>query len=162
MASPDDDVARALVAKWGGSGLPSLVPGGLEQDRLTSSQPGAPAAAQDAAPQARQEPYATFKVEELQEPDLSTGGQYIDHRRVMIEIRGAKDAVGAALDAAGDLYIQQPLLFPTGEFPKVVGGQAMAMLELGADDLRKDTTTKAGEDKWVGTLGLHVMTHRTY
>lgn len=163
MASADEDVARAVVRKWRASSLPSLVPGGLEQDRLGSFQPEAPAAVPDANPQAREEPYAKFKVDKLQEPELSTGGQYIDHRAVLIEIRGPKSAVSNAVDAARALYMQQPLPMASAEYPKVVGEQAMAVLEIATDDLRKDETpNKQGEDIWIGEVSFHVMTHRTY
>lgn len=143
--------------------MPVLVPGGLEQDRLTPTQPNAEAPQTNVIPALpRKHPWATFRVDKHQDPDLSTGGQAIDHRLVTVEIRGLKPDVTKALGAARGLYLQKVLLMPTNQFPNVVGGQAMAVLEVAADDLHKDETIRAGEDIWIGTLAAHVMHHRQY
>lgn len=163
--SPDDDVAQAVVTKWNldPNLMPQLVPGGLEQDRVTPTQPNAEAPQTVVVPAPpRAMPWATFKVDKFQDPDLSTGGRAIDHRLVTIEIRGLKPDAAKALSAARGLFIQKVLLMPAAQFPNVVGGMAMAVLEVGADDLHKDETVRAGEDIWVGALAMHVMTDRRY
>lgn len=148
----DEDTARGIVARWRASNdLLGQVPGGLEQDRGTSSQPDAH------PPVARLVPYATFRVDKFAEPQICTGGDYIDQRLVTIEIRGLEAAVATALETARARFIQEELLLTDA-----VGGKAMGMLEVGVDDLMKDPATKAGEDIWVGALHLQVMSHRRY
>ena len=159
---PDDDVAQAFVAKWNAdTTLVSLVPGGLEQGRLSSFQPNAAPTGEEKLPPERKRPYATFQVKQGPVPnEEDTGGDFIDHRQVDLEIRGLRKDVAAALGRARstELYIRNT----SWDVPNVV--RFMGCLEIPGDDLSKDDTggTKDGEETWVGRLSLHVMNHRRY
>ena len=157
---PDEDVAVAFVAKWNADvTLTDLVVGGLEQGRLSSFQPNAAPDGETQLPPQRKLPYAKFEVKQGPIPnEEDTGGEFIDHRQVDLEIRGLKPGVVAALTRAraGGLFIR-------GEWEVPNAVRFMACLEIPGDDLMKDEGgTKDGEELWVGRLGLHVMTHRSY
>jgi len=155
LPSPHDDVAQAVEGKWkADDGLQRLVPGGLQQSRLSSFQPGIEPKV------ARALPYATFDVAKGDESLHQTSGAYLDYRKVVIEIRGLKAGVEAVLayvrdpagnQVSGGLFNRQTL---QTQAPFVGCTQAED------DDLKIDPDTRAGEDIWIGTIQLSVMTAR--
>lgn len=153
MPSADNDVAQAFAAKWDAdSGLTALVPGGLQQGRLSSYQPGTDPRVE------RSKPYASFDVTKSREGTHQTPGPggiwtRIDYRLVKLEIRGLKPDVEKVL-----AYIADNRVFNR----RALQTQApfMACLQLDDDDLAEDEATKKGEDIWVGTVKLEVWTQR--
>lgn len=156
--NPNDDVAEAIATRWATSAaLVTSVPGGLEHDRLTEAQPNVH------PPKPRALPYAKFTVSQLQEPERSTCNRAIHHQHVVIEIRGLKADVSAALEilwrdpaTKAPVFVRQTLPMARAE-----GSQAMAVLEM-KDEVTKDEVTKDAEDLWVGNHELHVMVDRAY
>ncbi|MBY0523428.1 MAG: hypothetical protein K2R98_08510 [Gemmataceae bacterium] len=172
----DDDVAQAIVAKWNADprlsqGTQPLVPGGIQNGRLSSYQPGAaeqqpatpgsptfgtPASATaqaTQAPIARRVPYASVDVTKAREGNHQTGGDYIDFRLATIEIRGRKPDVAAAV-----AYARNAKVFNRQPLPTLA--PFLTCLQQEGDDLRQDQAMKAGEDVWVGTIVLEVWTQR--
>ncbi len=155
LPSAHDDVAKAVEAKWNGdSGLQKLVPGGLQQARLSSFQPGV-------EPKViRSLPYAVFMVSKGDNSLHQTNGPYLDFRDVLIEIRGLKADVEAALE-----HIRDPAGDQTtgGLFNRATlntEANFVGCTQAEDDDLKIDDDTRAGEDIWTGTIHLNVMTAR--
>lgn len=92
-SAADLDVATGVLALWAAAKLDNAVPGGLHQEPLPRPRPAGPYAALSV----RQGPRAN---------EYSTGGQYIDYRRVTIKlyavgkanIGGAHAAIKTALE----------------------------------------------------------------
>jgi len=154
LPSPNDDVARAVVEKWSADGtLAALVPGKLQQARLSSYQP------EGGASEPRQSPYANLTVTKEKEGLHQTFGHYLDFRLATVEVRGRKADVEAALeyvrdpngDQSGGLFNRQTLN---------TVAPFVACLQLEEDDLRQDPEQKAADDVWIGTIRLSVWTAR--
>lgn len=187
----DDDAAQAVVAKWNADvNLPTLVPGGIQQGKLSSWQPNAaeyepatgkqPAGSMGATGTAavgnasaiqsqqaqglRKMPYAGFDVT-VSRPGIhqtTTGlyDYYLDFRLVVIEIRGLKPAVANVM---AYLRQTQPGVPLSGLFNRqTLATQAtfIGCVQAEADDLREDPAPKAGEDIWIGTVRFEVWTQR--
>lgn len=154
--NPIDDVADGIARRWKTSvALVAAVPGNLEHALGTEAQPNTHPY------KTRALPYAIYRVEKLQEPELSTANRAIHHHGVTIDIYGLKAGVTAVLEllwndpaTALPVFVRQELLMDGAN-----GRRAMAVLELG-DDLVKGTTKEA-EDLWKGSHHLHVMTDRS-
>ena len=154
LPTANDDVARAVAAKW--TSYPELlvlVPGLLQQGTATSFQP------QVEKKTAHATPYALFTVTKA-ENFHQTSGPYLDIRNVVIEIRGLKADVEKALayvrDPGGD---QSGGIFNRKALDTTAAFYGCWQEE--DDDLKEDESgTKAGETLWVGTIHLKVGTER--
>lgn len=157
LPSPNDDTAQAFVRRWNEFGqLVTLVPGGLEQGRLSGFQPGT-------TPQPehrRLSPYATFDVTKSRDGIHQTGtGNYVDFRKVQLRIWGTHPAVEEVIrflrDPAGDGSVR---VFNRVYLSTVAPNMGIVQLE--ENDLRKDDVTKDGEDVWMADLFYESWTSR--
>ncbi len=148
LPSANDDVARAIVLKWAATAaLIELVPGGLQQGRLSSFQSGVE------PKRARAVPYAHFEVKKGKEGVHQTGGDCIDWRSVRIEVRGLKADVENVLE-----YLRNNRAFNRATLQ--TQATFLACLQTEDDDLKEDDAPRAGEDIWVGCVALEVATQR--
>lgn len=148
--SADADVARAWVNRWDAADLSTYVPGGLVSDRLSETQ-GLPSQGK------RPNPYARLLVAKGKDPEYVSGGEYIDYRKVTVEVYGVgKQAVGTVVSAVRGAFDRQALHFD--HEPRVVSH--MMTFPLG-DSEEPDETEREGEDIRKAVLEWMVTTHRT-
>lgn len=94
---PDAEACQAVIAKWTGSSLPGVVPGGIHKDALTKPSGT---------------PYARIESKQGKDPMFSTGGLYIDYREVTISIYGVGDiAIGTIIPAVQAILNDKTLVF---------------------------------------------------
>jgi len=138
----DDDVLAAVKALWATdhAELPVLVDGPPEAGRLKSPQVM---------------PYAHLSCEQLRPPVRSTGGGWLDFRKVVITLRGTKAQVVAAAVSVQALYRDGV------EMPLPSGAPLVALISSGQGKLQQDPAVKDGLDVWMATLDIEVWSGRT-
>lgn len=149
----DDDVAIGIEARWKSFNLDSVVPGSLQRGRLSTVQTVNP----DTPGQPRKLPFAGFTVRQGPRPNVeTTNGSFVDHRLVLIEVRGVKADVVAALKPIRAAFIRK-----TFSVPNVVGMMGSQEVPEQAG-MREDEHTRAGETLWIDTVAFVVICHRQY
>ncbi len=144
VSAADLDVARAVFKRWDEAGLAELVPGGLRGDRLPK-----------AADAERPAVYAQLLIKQGPRPnEYSTGGQYIDYRRVTIRLRGVGKAKIAQVHGAIKASLEDP------DNPLEIPNAALMRLEPLADQIEQEETTADGDDVCNSLLEWSAWSHR--
>lgn len=147
MSLPSEDVAEGIVSKWNATAaLAPLVPGGLTREEATS-EPDAEAG--------KLSPYAVFQVVP-QETIWSAGGSRIDKQEVTLKLYGEFSKLapaGKAAPTATAAFVRQSL---------TLGGSSsfLACLQMKPTEVKKTGKSTGGEDVWVATITLLVMSQQ--